>query len=159
MQKQMKSILRSYIMIFYSNNKLIIKFAVGLVLYFALALFISSALSSCLSDFADKLQVETKASLKEDKRVLTNQLDHAVEANKQIKDDILNLSNSFESEMEKLLLHERSKKQLNDKVKEIQIKHKQEIKIVRAKPKIVKKDVLETHYAAMFASYELAKGY
>ena len=109
MQKQMKSISRSCIMIFYSNNKLIIKFAVGLVLYFALALFISSALSSCLSDFADKLQVETKASLKEDKRVLTNQLDHAVEANKQIKDDILNLSNSFESEMEKLLLHERSK--------------------------------------------------
>lgn len=151
--------LRKSIMIqFYQNNKLIIKFVIGFIFYFTLALMVSSALTSCLSSFTDKLNLETKASLKEDKRVLTQQLETAVKSNEQIKNDIITLSSSYDEEMKRMLLHEKEKKVIETKVVEIKTKHEKEIKVVKSTPKHTKKDVLNKHYDLMMASYELAKG-
>ena len=143
---------------FYQNNKLIIKFAIGFIFYFTLALMVSSALTSCLSSFTDKLSLETKASLKEDKRVLTQQLESAVKSNEQIKNDIITLSSSYDEEMKRMLLHEKEKKVIETKVVEIKTKHEKQIKVVKSNPKHTKKDVLNKHYDLMMASYELAKG-
>ena len=143
---------------FYQNNKLIIKFVIGFIFYFTLALMVSSALTSCLSSFTDKLNLETKASLKEDKRVLTQQLETAVKSNEQIKNDIITLSSSYDEEMKRMLLHEKEKKVIETKVVEIKTKHEKEIKVVKSTPKHTKKDVLNKHYDLMMASYELAKG-